>query len=216
MLRPFFVYQTIAVTLVVRSCPPPTPVIRSVKIPEELPGVIVTTEIAPLGLGVTGLLLNVAVMPCGNPLTPKLTGELKPADDATCSANVPGLFRRKNTHLGPAMLKLPGRGVPPIGAGVSVAARVAATVGVGGFGVALRVAAGVGEGGAVPPHPGIALQTLRRPPVIVLPVKLVSESTLFRIRPLNCSGVKLPCPGADRIKAAAPATCGVAIEVPLK
>ena len=73
----------------------------------------------------------------------------------------------------------------------------------------------VGVGVIVLLQPGIALQTFNRPPVVVIPARLATESTLLRIALLSWSTVKPACPGAERINAAAPETCGVAMEVPL-
>ena len=92
-----------------------------------------------------------------------------------------------------------------VGDGVSVGDGVKVDVGL--------VAVGVGV--IVPPQPGIALQTFNRPPVAVMPARLETKSTLLRIALLTWSTVKPACPGAERIKAAAPATCGVAMDVPL-
>jgi len=58
-------------------------VIVSVDIPDELPALIVKVDVEPPGLGTIGLVLNVAIAPFGNPLTLRLTGELKPPDDVT-------------------------------------------------------------------------------------------------------------------------------------
>jgi len=58
-------------------------------------------------------------------------------------------------------------------------------------------------------HPLMALHTLRRPPVVVLPASPETASTLLRMALLSCATVQLPCPAAERIKAAAPVTIGV-------
>ena len=44
---------------------------------------MVRVDVTPLGLGVIGLGLNVAVAPCGNQLTLRLTGEFESPDDVT-------------------------------------------------------------------------------------------------------------------------------------
>ena len=88
------------------------------------------------------------------------------------------------------------------GDGVGVA--IGVTVGAG---VAVGESTGVGVGdGVVPPHPGIALQTFRRPPVMVRPAKLGSRSTLLSILLFSADTVKEPWRGADKISAAAPTT----------
>src|SRR5258708_8595741 len=61
-----------------------------------------------------------------------------------------------------------------------------------------------------------ALATLRRPPVMVLPARLPSGSTLLRLAIFTCPGVIPPFPVIARTRAALPPTCGVAIEVPLR
>ena len=105
-------------------------------------------------------------------------------------------------------------GVVGVGLGVT---RVG--VPVGGIFVSVAVALGVGVivGGGVEEssHPGMALQTFSRPPVAVFPDKPDTTSTLLRIALLSWATVKLLCPPAERIKAAAPDTWGVAMDVPL-
>src|SRR5262245_26930527 len=69
----------------------------------------------------------------------------------------------------------------------------------------------VGAGGAL--QAVTALFTLRRPPVTVMPVIDGIRSTLPRIRLLRLA---VFIGQADNTSAAAPETCGVAIDVPLK
>ena len=59
----------------------------------------------------------------------------------------------------------------------------------------------------------IALATLSRPPVRVLPLRADTSSTVFSSLALICAAVASG--KADLTNAAAPATCGVAIDVPL-
>jgi hypothetical protein len=63
------------------------------------------------------------------------------------------------------------------------------------------------------PQPGIAVQTLSRPPVVVRPARDGIRSTLLRIADFSCA-VLSDC--RERIRAAEPETWGVAIEVPLR
>src|ERR1700730_11907595 len=73
------------------------------------------------------------------------------------------------------------------------------------------------EGGAVGfavPHPGRALHTLRRPPLITLVDSAGSLSTLSRMSAFSASAVRLG--ELERISAAAPATWGAAIEPPVR
>src|SRR6478672_5488677 len=72
---------------------------------------------------------------------------------------------------------------------------------------------GGGGGGPAPPHPPTALQALRRPPVATCPLSPAIGSTPPRIALTSCATVSLGC--AALTSAATPATCGVAIEVPL-
>src|SRR5438876_6630069 len=72
---------------------------------------------------------------------------------------------------------------------------------------------GGGGGGGAAPQPPSALQALRRPPVATFPESEATGSVWPRIAALTCAGVN---PGlAALTRAATPATCGVAIEVPL-
>src|SRR5262249_8261203 len=64
------------------------------------------------------------------------------------------------------------------------------------------------------PHAATALATFRRPPVVVLPDSDAIGSTLFSSTVL--SDAVFVCEQRDRTSAAAPDTCGVAIEVPLR
>src|ERR1700688_118105 len=59
----------------------------------------------------------------------------------------------------------------------------------------------------------IALLTSRRPPVTVIPVKLVRGSTFARSAFFRADVLKLQ---ADSTSMAAPDTCGVAMDVPLR
>ena len=69
-------------------------------------------------------------------------------------------------------------------------------------------------GGDVSTHPAIALHTFRRPPVISLPDSDGSLSTFSR---MSARSAVVVIEGAtDRMSAAAPATCGAAIEPPLR
>jgi hypothetical protein len=71
---------------------------------------------------------------------------------------------------------------------------------------------GLNAGGGGP-HPPTALQALSRPPVATLPVSDASLSVPLKMAVLICAAVNDGC--AAFTSAAAPATCGVAIEVPL-
>ena len=94
-----------------------------------------------------------------------------------------------------------------VGVGVRVRVGVGVDVDVGvRVDVAVGVGVGVEVGLAVSLQPGMALQTFRLPPVVVLHTRLEIESTLFRIALLSWATVRPPCPGADRINAAAPVT----------
>jgi hypothetical protein len=74
------------------------------KNPDAFPAVTVTTDNAPLVLGVTGLGLNVAVVPCGSPLAARVTGDCKPPDEASLSVNVPLALRRSMSHRSLAVI----------------------------------------------------------------------------------------------------------------
>jgi hypothetical protein len=114
--------------------------------------------------------------------------------------------------------------LPPthVGVGVAVGAggtgvRVGVAVAPGGaVGVLVGVRVGVEVGTGAPPQAVIALQTLSRPPDTVIAANDGSGSTPLKIALLSWPTLRPPWPGADRISAAAPVTCGVAIEVPLK
>src|ERR1700674_1892195 len=70
------------------------------------------------------------------------------------------------------------------------------------------------EVGFAVPHPGSALHTLRRPPLITFVDSEGSLSTFSRMSAFKPSAVRL---GAfERISAAAPDTCGAAIEPPVR
>ena len=70
-----------------------------------------------------------------------------------------------------------------------------------------------GEAGSVPVHPGSALHTSRRPPVISLLSIAGNLSTFSRMSALSCAAVSVGA--TERISAAAPDTCGAAIEPPV-
>src|SRR6202049_3340653 len=71
-----------------------------------------------------------------------------------------------------------------------------------------------GEVGFAVPHPGSALHTFRRPPLITLVASEGTLSTLSRMSAFNAAAVR---PGAlERISAAAPDPWGAAIEPPVR
>ena len=61
----------------------------------------------------------------------------------------------------------------------------------------------------------MAARTFRRPPDRTLPASVATGSTLFRIAALRPAVDSPAHAGAERINAAAPDTCGVAMDVPL-
>jgi hypothetical protein len=81
---------------------------------------------------------------------------------------------------------------------------VAVAPGGGATGVLVGVAVGIDVGTGAPTQPVIALQTLSRPPVTVMPDSDGSGSTLFKIALLSWATVRPVC--AERINAAAPVT----------
>src|SRR6478736_569219 len=81
------------------------------------------------------------------------------------------------------------------------------------FGTAQGGVSGGGGGPPAPQLPPTALQALRRPPVATLPLSPASGSTPPRIALTSCATVSPGC--AALTSAATPATCGVAIDVPL-
>ena len=86
-------------------------------------------------------------------------------------------------------------------------------VGVGvGVGVGVAVGVGVGDGGG-PLQARIALFTFNRPPVVVIPANEAIVSTLVSRLLLRPAVLSVQ---TESTNAAAPDTCGVAIEVPLK
>src|SRR4051794_6718411 len=72
----------------------------------------------------------------------------------------------------------------------------------------------VGTRWVLPPHPGTALQTLRRPLVATFPDSAGTTSTAPRIRAR--SAAREMAGSAVVTRTAAPETIGVAIEVPSK
>ena len=70
-----------------------------------------------------------------------------------------------------------------------------------------------GKAGSAPVHPGSALHTSRRPPVISLLSIAGNLSTFSRMSARSCAADSEG--ETDRISAAAPATCGAAIEPPV-
>jgi hypothetical protein len=81
-------------------------------------------------------------------------------------------------------------------------------------GEADSVKSAVGVGGGVPGHPEIALWTLSLPPVVVIPASAATLSTPPSSALINAA-VCVVEPHPASTSAAAPDTCGVAIDVPL-
>src|ERR1700731_3711628 len=73
---------------------------------------------------------------------------------------------------------------------------------------------GCGGGATKSPHPSVALHTSRRPPLVTLPSSEGSLSTLARMSALSSATESHG--SAERMSAAAPETCAVAIELPLR
>src|SRR5262245_19588644 len=136
--------------------------------------------------------------------------------DAAALAGVPRVplrlrlarCRRAGQHTRRPRLRHPPRAVPARARRATGGCPACA-----GYLTAGDVGADGGVGAVVGAHERSALSTSRRPPVATTPASDGRTSTLFRIVALS---VPVSSAHVERMSAADPDTCGVAIDVPLK